>query len=379
MVECFLIKANLIFMEQEMQTKKLMLPTLIITSLFGLVACGWSCGSSDSSDSDNATNDTTLAVKKDDGKNKKPTVDNKDKKTTAKKEGGKDNNSKEDKPVIKKGGSNSSGSKEIKYYNIFVGSHSAELTEFIFRNGSIKYTPTALVGNPKKELSNANQYYLAPSFEAVIADNDDAYFKQMAKTTKILSKNNFTWDIKSKTGKSLTFNILLTEIDISGKTEKDKNIELDTVSSNKFTYSFPKGSSCYVTKGSHNFAYFEFDDDEHTTRYKSVQEWYDGEKELLFGQKLIAKKTMKIGDNNQYTATYLELAKANDSKYEIDDYPAIVEYKGKLYDADYVFKEEYQDNTDPSKGKVHCDTYNETSAEYLSKQIKEFFKNNKSK
>ncbi len=334
-----------------MHTKKLMLPAIIVTSLFGLVACGCGCGSSDSSGS----NDKNPIMQKDTPK-------------------------KNNKPVIKKGGSNSSGTKSVKFYDIFVGSDSAELTEAIVYDGNVKRTETLLFGKKEKQSTN-NEYYLAPNFEAVMPANDEGFIKKISKTTKVLSKNNFTWYIKSNNGKSLKLNMLLKEVDISGKTEKDKNIELETVHSDKFTYKFPKGSSCYVVNASHNFTYFEFDDDKHSTRYKSVQEWYDYNSENLYNKKIIAKKTLKVGDNNQYTATYLQLAKTdtNKSKEPIWEYPAIVEYKGKLYDADYIFELNHHENTDPSKDKVYCDSYNETGANYLGNQIKTFLKNNKSK
>ncbi len=205
------------------------------------------------------------------------------------------------------------------------------------------------------------------------------FIKQVDKTIKVLSANNFTWQVKSKTGKALTTSLVLDEVDISGKTEKDVNIlslDVPRIGNNKVSYTMPKGSSCYVSHATYSIPHLFFEEDD-ISSYKSVKEWYDAETKFLpTSRKLIGKKVVQVGDNNQYEATYLELAKSNpnDGKHAIDEYPAIVEYKGKLYDARYILKEEYKDNTDTSKGKVYCDNYNQTGAEYLVNLAKKYAK-----
>ncbi len=366
-----------------MHTKKLLLPTIVMTSLFGLVACGYNCGSSDSSGSDNAINKSKPVVKKEDSKNntskdKKTTVDNGSKNKTPIV----NNKPKENKP-INKGGSSSSGEKEVKFYFID-DSYSnnkakyVELVEYVVRDGSIKPTYTQIIGEHNKAKSDENDYYLAPNFEAVIPDEEYENLKEISKTTKVFSANSFSWQAKSKTGKALTISMKLDEIDISGKTEKDTNFHLDTprLHNTKISYAMPKGSSCYVMRVNYDFPHFAFDDN-NISSYKSVQEWYDFKSKYLGSTlKLLNKKTLKVGDNNQYTATYLQIAKTNpnDGTGTIDEYPAIIEYKGKLYTGTYLLKEEYQENTDPSKGEVYCDNYNQTGAEYLVNLAKKYEK-----
>ena len=54
-------------------------------------------------------------------------------------------------------------------------------------------------------------------------------------------------------------------------------------------------------------------------------------------------------------------------------YPAVVQYKGKIYNATYNKGYDIKPNHDPDKGLVECQAYNQIAADYISQQVAQYY------
>lgn len=131
---------------------------------------------------------------------------------------------------------------------------------------------------------------------------------------------------------------------------------------------FPKGSVCYIPKVTNSFAHFHFDKND-VSNQTSMKSWLDT---YAKDSDVVRTESLKVGASNQYDSTVV-VYKADLT--ELDLPYAAVDYKGKIYDADFARKGTKSENIDKSKtGGVDCTLVNKVAADFLQDQIVQYYR-----
>lgn len=152
------------------------------------------------------------------------------------------------------------------------------------------------------------------------------------------------------------------------KTKKGVYTDLNHYIKIPSSVKFPEGSVCYVPKTSNSFEYFKFDINDESS-YKSIKEWEDAR---IKDKNLVRTKSLKVGANNEYNAS---VAVYNSDVNDLNLLHAVVEYKGKVYNADLSKKGTKSNNVNALKDNgVDCTSVNKVAADFLQDQIVQHYR-----
>ena len=133
--------------------------------------------------------------------------------------------------------------------------------------------------------------------------------------------------------------------------------------------SFPVGSVCYIPVTTSERLFLAFNA-KNETIYQTLDDWIEATEE-------------RFNDNRKFSTTKFRLGSGNDERaakvefFEAKNQPAYlysgVDYKGDIYEVDYVTKGTTNPNTDSRRGVVDCTLVNDVAGDFLAEQIERYY------
>lgn len=214
---------------------------------------------------------------------------------------------------------------------------------------------------------NITEYLLADKFKYSVKNN-----RYLAANTFVDSDLDYHLLWKDpQTGNTLREDATYVAVNIAGQSgsSQDSLTGFNTILNNlpaikQDSFSFPAGSLCYIKQSKTDKDYVTFDSSD-IRKIRDLVAWkaeWDSQAKFI---------DASVGSYNNLPVVYTQYAR-QDNGHII--YPAAVFYDGKVYNADYVpaYKEDI--NSNPQKGLVSCDTYNEIAANFIESEIRKVYK-----
>ncbi len=264
-------------------------------------------------------------------------------------------------------------------------------TEETIRSGQASYTDMPIFGkvnsdtqtNPKPTL-----YTLADFFDFTMTP-------KMKLSDLYVPKSNLSYYYDwhdQKNGTSIRHSFDYQGVDIAhiSGVEQIATKGINTILNNlpktkQHKFDFPNGAKCYTLNQSVSQPYFSFSSND-MTGYTNLMDWQLSMREDVHQQGFI---TAQVGDANASSAVYYNLPfdsmtikpttssgfVTSHSQPSIGNYqyPAAVQYHGKIYHATYTKAYDIRPNHDPDKDLVTCQAYNKVASDYISQQIGKYY------
>lgn len=136
------------------------------------------------------------------------------------------------------------------------------------------------------------------------------------------------------------------------------------------TISFPSGSVCYVPVTNSDRNFFSFND-KNKTGDPTLNDWIEAnEKRFGSNQRVETTVPINIGINNEYRAAKVRFLATND-RIEYNYYGS--EFEQKIFDVNFVDKDQARPNEDSFRGVIDCTLVNDVAADFLEREIRKAY------
>lgn len=133
--------------------------------------------------------------------------------------------------------------------------------------------------------------------------------------------------------------------------------------------SFPIGSVCYIPVTTSERLFLAFNA-KNETIYQTLDDWIEATEERFDDKRKFSTTKFRVGSGNDERAAKVEF-------FEARNQPAYlysgVDYKGDIYEVDYVTKGATNPNTDSRRGVVDCTLVNDVAGDFLAEQIERYY------
>ncbi|WP_440454522.1 hypothetical protein [Psychrobacter sp. ASPA161_9] len=133
--------------------------------------------------------------------------------------------------------------------------------------------------------------------------------------------------------------------------------------------SFPVGSVCYIPVTTSERLFLAFNA-KNETIYQTLDDWIEATEERFNDNRKFSTTKFRVGSGNDERAAKVEF-------FEAKNQPAYlysgVDYKGDIYEVDYVTKGTTNPNTDSRRGVVDCTLVNDVAGDFLAEQIERYY------
>lgn len=133
--------------------------------------------------------------------------------------------------------------------------------------------------------------------------------------------------------------------------------------------SFPVGSVCYIPVTTSERLFLAFNA-KNETIYQTLDDWIEATEERFNDNRKFSTTKFRVGSGNDERAAKVEF-------FEFRNQPAYlysgVDYKGDIYEVDYVTKGTTNPNTDSRRGVVDCTLVNDVAGDFLAEQIERYY------
>ncbi|AMN66721.1 hypothetical protein [Psychrobacter sp. P11G5] len=133
--------------------------------------------------------------------------------------------------------------------------------------------------------------------------------------------------------------------------------------------SFPVGSVCYIPVTTSERLFLAFNA-KNETIYQTLDDWIEVTEERFNDNRKFSTTKFRVGSGNDERAAKVEF-------FEAKNQPAYlysgVDYKGDIYEVDYVTKGATNPNTDSRRGVVDCTLVNDVAGDFLAEQIERYY------
>lgn len=291
--------------------------------------------------------------------------------------------------------------KSLSYSDFIVESDGSGDKETVFRSdvmispSSVRTTYSTVVDNGFTPREDKTTYF-------ILADNFSFQSQQYIDNYKLdpdlgglvtdLNEDSINISYRADNGTTLDFTDAISQIDISNQplaynynNENGVYVDFGSDSYNPDyifggdinLLSFPEGSQCLIfedTSGDYPYYVFELETIDWQTGdiVSNTVEGYTSLEALLSDRNYNSSNTgvdqiENVGINNQIRAVRL-----TDESLGYES--AYVEYNGAIYQAYYEEGYDYSEDTDPNLDIVYCDGFNDTAADFLEAQYKNYIK-----
>lgn len=269
-------------------------------------------------------------------------------------------------------GSGGGGGRSLSVNQFDTDSSAIARIQTTYKRGERNWQPISLVGNYTGQKGNEleRSIVLANEFEGVM-ENKDIIVNGNQVSRTIYQKN---------TNNASRLTIDYQEYDLEGISAN--SYKKDSVTKNRvgvltdlYTFSripseltFERGAKCFtpVTNSDRELVYFN---EKNSTGYKKLNDWVRVTENAVNSNYNKSTSLTRLGVNKAYQAAEINIF---DNNQLIGSYNA-VEYDGRVYTTIHVKSGQSTPNRNASTGVVDCTIINDTAADFLQQQIKNYY------
>ncbi len=245
--------------------------------------------------------------------------------------------------------------------------------EQTYSRGENKVVVTNIVNNfDGKGPNTSDQTVLAANFEGNLNNADIRVDGRIVKRP-IYERNSNKYIDYQTTYEAYDLGGYQTRDYIAGNTVNDSRgvfTDLNNYDNISATATFPPNSICYIPVVSSEKSFFIFDN-RIESRYKTLDAWINATEQRFSDNRELSVSREPVGNNNIYEAAKVKFFAV---RSEPDYLYSAVDYKKKVYEADFFDRNAPSPNTNKRTGVVDCTLVNDVAAKFLTDQIRNSYR-----